>query len=430
MGTQTQWGPRIYGNRTNNTWTEKICDSDGSNCKTETYYTTVQDPGDGGPFGASGDLAGKTTIYKRNDGFIGWLTGQSGDEVVGEIHAYGPNKGKLINNAPFKSAELERRIAHFSKPDNLKRAKNQAILTVKKGQMADKDVYGNDIEPITDDPDVSDKLARKLLDTGSALKDGDGDTKDGDGDTKDIADDNKDRAGTNRDFGKDLRYPITMSDTQDTLKIDMVEYTAKGFKSKGGQWGGADRSKAGEGDRKIIGTVVLPIPGGIKDADKVNWSEDSMNAMQIALSDFASSSIEGGKEGAKKSKLKGLNAGPVNNNSILGFNICPEDLAIIDLKSFPIAAAVNASLTMSLRFAPPVFFIAAIELLIDFSAPFPPPSMLLLAKSESAICIAFKLFSDQPTLSASLIPPGIGRTTVPIIFLSPSPAFDLSAPPH
>ncbi len=73
MGTQTQWGPRIYGNRTNNTWTEKICDSDGSNCKTETYYTTVQDPGDGGPFGASGDLAGKTTIYKRNDGLLDGL---------------------------------------------------------------------------------------------------------------------------------------------------------------------------------------------------------------------------------------------------------------------------------------------------------------------------------------------------------------------
>ena len=234
MGTQTQWGPRIYGNRTNNTWTEKICDSDGSNCKTETFYVTVQDPGDGGPFGASGDLAGKTTIYKRNDGFIGWLTGQSGDEVVGEIHAYGPNKGKLINNAPFKSAELERRIAHFSKPDNLKRVKNQAILTTIKGKMSNKDVYGVDIEPITDDPEVADKLARKLLDTGSALKDEE-EEKDADDkeDTKDI-NDNKDRAGTNKNFDKDLRYPITMSDTQDTLKIDMVEYTAKGFKSKGG----------------------------------------------------------------------------------------------------------------------------------------------------------------------------------------------------
>ena len=126
MGTQTQWGPRTYGNRTNNTWQEKVCDSDGSNCRTETYYVTVQDPGDGGPFGASGDLAGKTTIYKRNDSVLGWLTGQAGDVIVGEIPAYGPNKGKLIrppNVAP--GSPLDKTITHFSEPENLKRVKNQ-----------------------------------------------------------------------------------------------------------------------------------------------------------------------------------------------------------------------------------------------------------------------------------------------------------------
>jgi len=317
MGTQTKWGPRTYGNRTNNTWQEKVCDSDGSNCRTETYYTTVQDPGDGGPFGLSGDLAGKTTIYKRNDSVWGWLTGQSGDIIVGEIPAYGPNKGKLIrppNVAP--GGPLDKTITHFSEPDNLKRVKNQAILTTKKGMLADKDVYGNDIEPITDDPEVADKLARKLLNTGSALKDEEkeeeeeeeADDKPGKEDTKSITDDNKDKAGTNKDFGKDLRYPITMSDTQDTLKIDMVEYTAKGFRSKGGNWGGSDRSKAGEGDRKIIGTVVLPIPGGIKDADKVNWSDNSMDALLMAAGDLAGSAIEGGPDKAKKSIFASMDA--------------------------------------------------------------------------------------------------------------------------
>jgi len=294
MGTQTQYGPRTYGNRTNNTWKEEVCDSGGSNCRTETYYVTVQDPGDGGPFGASGNLAGKTTVYKRNDGIIGWLTGQSGDIIVGEIPAYGPNKGKLIrppNVAP--GSPLDNTITHFSEPDNLKRVKNQAILTTKKGMLADKDVYGNDIEPVTDDPEVADKESRKLLDKGSALNPP---TGEGDGTTK-PAKSIEDREGTRNNFGNYM-YPENLGETtQDIIKFDMIKW-AKPTKSKAG-WG-FEREKFNneQGTRNSIGSVILPIPGGIKDSNKAEWGGKDLDALQMSLYDLANGAITKGTDGA------------------------------------------------------------------------------------------------------------------------------------
>ena len=34
------------------------------------------------------------------------------------------------------------------------------------------------------------------------------------------------------------------------------------------------------GSRDILGTVILPIPGGIQDSNSVNWSSQNMNALQ------------------------------------------------------------------------------------------------------------------------------------------------------
>ncbi len=97
------------------------------------------------------------------------------------------------------------------------------------------------------------KLTKDITNTNNATdpatnpedSDKDADDKTGEGDTKDIADKGGDKTGTRKEFGKNLRYPITMSDTQDVLKIDMVEYKPSGL-SGGGNWGGAGRSKAGE----------------------------------------------------------------------------------------------------------------------------------------------------------------------------------------
>ena len=83
---------------------------------------------------------------------------------------------------------------------------------------------------------------------------------------------------------------------QDFLKIDMMKYEPRELKKANGSslalkdLGFQDRNM----NRTSIGTVVLPIPGGITDQNQVSWADDKMTAAQIALSDIALSTITGG----------------------------------------------------------------------------------------------------------------------------------------
>ena len=43
--------------------------------------------------------------------------------------------------------------------------------------------------------------------------------------------------------------------------------------------------------RSSIGTVVLPIPGGIADQNKCDWGSSSATALDIAKANFAKSAI-------------------------------------------------------------------------------------------------------------------------------------------
>ena len=94
---------------------------------------------------------------------------------------------------------------------------------------------------------------------------------------------------------------------QDFLKIDMMKYEPRELKKSNGS--GLALKELGFEDRDMnrtsIGTVVLPIPGGIRDQQQVSWAEDKMTATQIALSDIALSTITGGV-GAGIDRTQGL----------------------------------------------------------------------------------------------------------------------------
>lgn len=62
----------------------------------------------------------------------------------------------------------------------------------------------------------------------------------------------------------------------------MVEYTAAGL-----DYTGEGREQAGEGNREIIGTVILPIPSGIRDYNNVDWGSNSLNTMEMAAAKIA-----------------------------------------------------------------------------------------------------------------------------------------------
>ena len=95
-----------------------------------------------------------------------------------------------------------------------------------------------------------------------------------------------------------LVYPTTLrEDNQDTIWFTMMEYKARGITNNAGSFGGNDRTS----DRKSIGKVCLPIPGGINDSNNAQWATGEMNAGQMALASIALKTItDGFGDGAKE----------------------------------------------------------------------------------------------------------------------------------
>ena len=99
-------------------------------------------------------------------------------------------------------------------------------------------------------------------------------------------------AETRKSFPKNLKYPADLQNTvQDVIKFNMVEYAPKSF-STGGTFGFSERRAIT--DTNIIGSVILPIQGGINDTNSVTWGEDRMTAGQAILANLALSGILGG----------------------------------------------------------------------------------------------------------------------------------------
>ena len=103
---------------------------------------------------------------------------------------------------------------------------------------------------------------------------------------------------------------------QDFLKIDMMKYEPRGLKQSSGlslkELGFQDRDM----NRKSIGSVVLPIPGGIRDNQQVSWSSDNMTALQLAASDIALSTITGGGQGFADATGNAVDRAGANISSI------------------------------------------------------------------------------------------------------------------
>ena len=119
-------------------------------------------------------------------------------------------------------------------------------------------------------------------------------TEENSGDTQPIF--STDIAGspnTRKQFS-DSVYPLDLGKTkQDVIKFTMLEYVPQDF-NQSGQFGFSNEAR--QGNRNSIGTVILPIPGGIQDSNSVQWSGQNMNALEAAAANIALSTIgEGGK---------------------------------------------------------------------------------------------------------------------------------------
>ena len=91
----------------------------------------------------------------------------------------------------------------------------------------------------------------------------------------------------------------------------MWEYSPKPINTSNTQTPGISGSR--NKDRKSIGSVILPIPAGISDSNRVRWGEDSLSPEQSFLGDLLSRGITGEDGGAPGALGKG--AGYIKENS-------------------------------------------------------------------------------------------------------------------
>jgi len=98
---------------------------------------------------------------------------------------------------------------------------------------------------------------------------------------------------TRNNFPKNLIYPSDIGQSkQDIIKFNMVKYEPKKFSGVGFA---ARRSVSSE---NIIGSVILPVPGGITDTNAVSWGSEKMNPLEAATSALALGFISKGSKGA------------------------------------------------------------------------------------------------------------------------------------
>ena len=118
-----------------------------------------------------------------------------------------------------------------------------------------------------------------------------------------------------------LFYPLDLGNTfQDKIRFTIIEYKPRGLEigtlSSGGS--GSVKNAGSFGLRpkgNILGSVTLPIPGGISDTNNVGWQDNTMNAFQLAAANVAMKSIqEGFGSGAEAlgSAAEAASQGPAN----------------------------------------------------------------------------------------------------------------------
>lgn len=236
---------------------------------------------------------GVTEIYKQNK-ILGIGVG---DSVLGTITP--PNKftpGKDYEKDLPDTASRKK----FQSDAVQKKLRSQAVKTAKDGCIA--------VNP--GNKEACGARAEELLETGKA-------TTPQDATDVEVADENlsglselfdkvEDIEGTNEGIsGKTLplRYPADIAKNQDVIKFSLIKYKVKDITTSGPRLGTGDRvrvgpnAEVGSGDREIIATVILPVPGQIQDTNSATWSDDSANAGQLAVAGLGGDMATGGDVG-------------------------------------------------------------------------------------------------------------------------------------
>ena len=168
----------------------------------------------------------------------------------------------------------------FSSPEGIKQIQDAAIKGGIKEQVQD-----NNLDPI-----VARKQMEDIVNTGSTNID----PNDSEEVKRIIGEERENLLGAvgRKRFGN-LRYPEKMSENQDAIKFALLEFTPRSFDS---ETPGVlqDRERKTVEQKQILGSVVLPIPGGIRDQNSVSWSAGELNPAQALGAQATIAALSGG----------------------------------------------------------------------------------------------------------------------------------------
>ena len=90
-----------------------------------------------------------------------------------------------------------------------------------------------------------------------------------------------------RDNYGTVRYPEDIDPkVQDFIKFGILKYKPTKFEGSGLKMGFSDRDIRRK-TSEYIGTIILPIPGGIQDQNQVDWGDNDLNAFKAQLASLA-----------------------------------------------------------------------------------------------------------------------------------------------
>ena len=127
-------------------------------------------------------------------------------------------------------------------------------------------------------------------------------------------------AGTRNSFG-DQVFPSDLAETgMDVIKFTMLEFKPRKIGAGPGKFGAIGKRDPAK-NRNSIGTVTLPVPGGITDQNNADWGDGRINPLQAAGLDVAGATLARGLEaggGAAVGQLKGLAKSATDAKGLLG----------------------------------------------------------------------------------------------------------------
>ena len=129
-------------------------------------------------------------------------------------------------------------------------------------------------------------------------------------------------AGTRNSFG-DQVFPEDLAESgMDVIKFTMLEFKPRKIESGPGSFGKVQQGQRqrSEKGKKGIGTVMLPVPGGITDQNNADWGDGRMNPLQAAGLEVAGAALSRGLQAGTESvanQVKGLGANAEQAKSAL-----------------------------------------------------------------------------------------------------------------